>query len=138
MSLVGVLAGIVATEGVLALLGELEGDPEMDVQLALQRLAQRNQQNAISIESGIQQGADEVQRKFALFNKIPGRALSQASFNRNNTLTAQSGQSPDTELLDFVSNSVGQSPDALRFASAPKRTGDLSGIIGSIGRSSGR
>ena len=133
-AIAGILGSIVAIEGVMAILEHIEGDPEADVTAALSALASRNQRRAFALEAGEQLGVEDVQQRFAAFNRIPSRALSQAATLGSTAIGVQAGVPPDTSLLDFVTARLRMSPDALRAASAPRRMGDLSGALRSSGR----
>lgn len=131
---VGILGSIVVLEGIMAVLERTTGDPEADVALALQQLAARNQRRAFALEAGEALGAEEVERKFARFNTIPQRTLTQSAVLGGSPLSTRAGMSQDTSLLDMVSSRLGTSPDVLRSASAPRRVGDLSGALRAVGK----
>lgn len=133
-AIVGILGSIIAIEGLMAILEAVVGDPEADVQQALADLASKNQRRAFALEAGQVLGAEEVQRKLSRFNVIPQRALTQAAMLESTALSTRAGIPQDTELLDFVSSRIGQSPEVLRSASAPRRVGDLSGVLRSVGK----
>ncbi len=118
-------------EGVAALLEYIEGDPEVDVQMALQQLAARNQRRAFSLAATEQAGKEDVERQFAAFNRIPSRVLSEASLSQGGAPpTAQ-----NTELLDFISARLGVPPSELTRVSSPSRVGDTSQIHRRLGTS---
>jgi hypothetical protein len=130
----GILASIVVTEGILAALESMEGDPEADVQQALQDLAAKNQREAFALEAGEVMGEEDLDKKFARFNEIPRRALTQAALTGSSPLGTRTGTPQDTGLLDFVSGRLGVQPNDLRASSAPRRMGDMSGLLRSIGK----
>ncbi len=111
-------------EGVAALLEHIEGDPETSVAIALQQLAARNQRRAFSLAATEQAGAEDVERRFAQFNEIPSRALSQASLSRQQF----AGTPADAGLLDFVSSRLGVPSSELSRVSSPSRMGDMSQV----------
>ncbi len=130
----GIIASIVVIEGVMAALEVMEGDPEADVQQALADLASKNQRRAFALEAGETLGDEEVEKKFARFNTVPQRALTQAALTESSPIGVRGGVPPDTALLDFVSSRMGQTPEALRSASSPRRMGDMSEVLRSIGK----
>jgi hypothetical protein len=134
-AILGTLGTIVLLEGIMAVADHMAGDPEADVQAALQRLAAQNQRRAFSMAAGEQLGAEEVERKFARFNTIPRRALTQAAMMGGpGALETRAGVTPDTGLLDFVSTRLGVPPDQLMKASASRKMGDLSNALRSVGK----
>lgn len=134
IGIAGMIGSIVAIEGIMAILEHIEGDPEADVQAALQALAAKNQRRAFALEAVEQRGKEEVQERFAQFNTIGQRTLSQVALVGSAPINVQAGIPPDTGLLDFVTSRLGMSPDQMREASAPRRRGDMTGAIRSAGR----
>jgi hypothetical protein len=135
MAAIGMIAGtlgmIALFEGVAALLEHIEGDPEADVQTALQQLAAKNQRRAMSIIATEQRGKEQVEANFARFNEVPRRALSQAAM-------LQSGgpaMGRDTGLIDMVAARLGMTPERLGQVSHPSRLGDMSSVIRRMGQS---
>lgn len=136
ITLVGAAAlfgSIALFEGVAAILEHIEGDPEADVQVALQRLAATNQRRAFAQAAGEQAGVEHLQEKFAKFNQIPSRMLTQAALSR--MPGPPMGQAPETGLLDMVSQRLGVSPRVLNQVSAPSRMGDMGTIARQMGTS---
>ena len=131
MAIAGTIGAIALFEGIAALLEHLEGDPEADVQVALQQLAAKNQRRAFALEAGEQLGTEEIERKFARFNEIPSRVLTEAAMSR----MPQPPVGGDTAVLDMVSARLGVSPQQLGQASHPSRMGDMSNIARQIGKS---
>jgi hypothetical protein len=130
----GLLFGSIALfEGVAAILEHIEGDPEADVQVALQRLAATNQRRAFAQAATEQAGAEHLQEKFAKFNQIPSRMLTQAAISR--MPSPPLGQAPETGLLDMVSERLGVSPRVLNQVSSPSRMGDMGTIARQMGTS---
>lgn len=133
-AIAGMLGTVVAMEGIMAIIEYIEGDPEADVQAALQALAAKNQRRAFALEATEQMGREDLQERFAQFNVIPQQALSRAATIGSAPLSVQAGIPPDTGLLDFVTARLRVTPDQLRAVSAPNRVGDMSGAIRSTGR----
>lgn len=134
ITLVGAAAlfgSIALFEGVAALLEHIEGDPETDVALALQQLASSNQRRAFSIAATEQAGAEDVEQKFAAFNQIPSRVLSEAAVLQQGTPFT----TPDSELLDFVSSRLRVPSGELARISSPSRMGDMSQVHRRLGNS---
>ncbi len=131
-AMAGTLGIIALFEGLAALLEHIEGDPEADVAAALQQLASKNQRRAFALSATEQAGEEEVERKFALFNKIPQRFLTQAALN--NAPGPLAGDQ-NTSLLDMVSSRLGMSSQRLGQVSHPSRMGDMSSIARQIGKS---
>lgn len=129
-----VFGSIALFEGIAALLEHIEGDPEADVALALQQLAQKNQRRALSQVAGEQAGEEHLQAKFAKFNKIPSRLLTQAALSRMPG-PELSGGDRDTSVLDMVSQRLGVHPEALGRLSSPSRLGDMGSITRQMGKS---
>lgn len=127
----GLFGSIALFEGVAALLEHIEGDPEADVQIALQQLAARNQRRAFSLAAAEQAGREDVEQQFAKFNEIPSRVLSEASLSRQGTPFT----SRDSGLLDFVSARLGIPSSELSRVSSPARTGDMSQVHRRLGAS---
>jgi len=135
MAAIGMIAstiGIIALfEGLAAVLEHIEGDPEADVQMALQHLASKNQRRAMSSLATEQRGREHVEEKFSRFHEIPQRALSQSAM-------LQSGgpsMARDTGLIDMVSSRLGITPEQMGQVSHPSRMGDMSSIIRRVGKS---
>lgn len=129
--IVGTLGAIVLVEGVMALLKHIEGDPEADVQAALQQLASKNQRRAMGILATEQRGKEQVEEQFARFNEVPRRALSQSAM-------LQSGgpaMGRESGLIDMVSSRLGMSSEQLGQVSHPSRLGDMSSVIRRMGKS---
>ncbi len=122
---VAILGSIALFEGIAALLEHLEGDPEADVALALQQLASKNQRRAFSIAATEQAGIEDVDQKFAAFNQIPSRILSEAALSRQGAPLTE----PSSELLDFVSSRLRVPSKELARVSAPSRMGDMSQVF---------
>jgi len=120
-------------EGLAAILEHIEGDPEADVHVALQRLAATNQRRAFAQAATEQAGAEHLQEKFAKFNQIPSRMLTQAALSR--MPSPPMGQAPETGILDMVSQQLGVSPRVLSQVSSPSRMGDISTVIRQMGTS---
>lgn len=133
-AIVGIMGAIIAIEGLMAVLEAVEGDPEADVKQALEDLVSRNQRRAFSLEAGAVAGEAEVERKFSRFNEIPRRALTQAAIGQGGSIGVRAGVPQNTAILDFVSARLGRNPSELLTASAPRRVGDLSGMMRSIGK----
>lgn len=133
-SIAGMMGAVVAMEGIMAIIEHIEGDPEADVQAALQALAAKNQRRAFALEATEQLGREDLQERFAQFNVIPQQALSQAAIVGSAPLSVQAGLPPDTGLLDFVTARLRVTPDQLRAVSAPNRMGDMSGALRAAGR----
>jgi len=129
-----VLGSIALFEGVAALLEQIEGDPEADVQVALQQLAARNQRRALGQVAGEVAGQEHLQEKFAKFNKIPSRLLTQAALSRMPGPELGGGER-DTAILDMVSQRIGVNPRVLSQVSAPSRMGDMNTIVRQMGGS---
>lgn len=126
------LGSIALFEGIAALLEKMEGDPEGDVKSALEALAAKNQRRAFALEGGEQLGQENIERKFARFNEIPSRVLTEAAMSR--TPGPELGER-DTGLLDMVAARLGVSPQQLQQSSHPSRMGDMSSIMHRMGRS---
>lgn len=129
-AIAGTLGIIALFEGVSALLEHLEGDPEADVAVALQQLASKNQRRAFSLAATEQTGQEAVERKFARFNTIPQRILTEAALSRS---PGPPLGGLDTGVLDMVSARLGVSPRQLEQSSHPSRMGDMSSIARQIG-----
>lgn len=129
-----IFGSIALFEGVAALLEHIEGDPEADVAAALQQLAAKNQRRAFAQAAAETAGAEHLEQKFAKFNRIPSRFLTQAALSRMPG-PELGGPPPDTGLLDMVSTRLGVDPQALGRASAPSRMGDASTIYRQMGKS---
>lgn len=128
----GILLGSIALfEGIAALLEHIEGDPEADVSLALQQLAASNQRRAFSLAATEQAGAEDVDRKFAAFNQIPSRVLSEASLLNQ----GRPFDTANSELLDFVSSRLRVPSRELTRISSPSRMGDMSQVHRQLGSS---
>ena len=127
------IAGVVLFEGLQAILEEVVGDPEADVQLALQRLSERNQRRALDLEAGEQLGIEEIDRNFARLNRIPQRALAESAL-ADLPQPRQGGRGP-VDLLEMVSQRMGVSPQDLSRVSAPARMGDPSELFRAAGQS---
>lgn len=129
-SIAGIMGTIALVEGVMALLEHVEGDPEADVQSALQSLAAKNQRRAFSLAAGEVAGQENVEEKFARFNEIPSRVLTEAALARSPgpPVTGSSA------LLDMVSSRLGVSPQQLNQVSHPSRVGDMSSIMRQFGK----
>jgi hypothetical protein len=123
------LGSIALFEGIAALLGHLEGDPEADVETALRQLAEKNQRRAFSLEVGEQEGRESVDEKFAQFNEIPSRILTKEALSR--TPQPSRGER-NTGLLDMVAARMGLTPEQLGKASHPSRAGDMSSMLNNI------
>ncbi len=129
--IIGTLGMIALFEGVAALLEHIEGDPEADVQMALQQLASKNQRRAMSILATEQRGKEQVEEQFARFSEVPKRALSQ-------TAMLQSGgpaMGRDAGLINMVSSRLGITPEQMGQVSHPSRLGDMSSVIRQMGKS---
>jgi hypothetical protein len=129
----GILGSIALFEGLAATLEHIEGDPEADVQAALQALAAKNQRRAFAQAAGEVAGQEHLQERFAKFNRIPTRLLTQAALSRmpQPALTEQR----DTGLMDMVSQRLGLSGRVLDQVSSPSRMGDMSTIHRQMGTS---
>lgn len=128
----GLLFGsVMLFEGLAAILNHIEGDPEADVQVALQELVAKNQRRAFSLAAAEQAGKEDVREQASKFNSIPGRTLSNASLNVGKVTAGP----PDTRLLDYVSAQLGLAPQQLSQISSPARMGDLSQMHRMGGRS---
>ena len=127
----GTLGVIALFEGVAALLEHIEGDPEADVQAALQQLAARNQRRAMGVLATEQLGQEQVEEKFARFNVIPQRALTQEAIR--GTPGPALGQ--DTGLIEMVSARLGITPQQMGRVSHPSRMGDMTSVIRQMGKS---
>lgn len=124
-----ILGSIVLFEGAAALLEEVVGDPEADVASTLQRLAERNQRQALGGLAREQLGTEEVERQFSAFNRIPGRILTTSALQN----APQPFQDQDTGVLDMVSQRLGVSPQMMGQASHPSRMGDMSQVYRNMG-----
>lgn len=124
-AIAGTLGIIALFEGIAALLEHLEGDPEADVAVALQRLAAKNQRRAFSLAAVEQEGIEDVNKKFARFNRIPSRMLTQAALSRS---PGPPIGGLDTGLLDMVSSRMGMPSRQLEQVSHPNRLGDMSSV----------
>ncbi len=125
-AIAGTLGIIALFEGVAALLEHLEGDPEAEVSAALQRLASKNQRRAFALAAVEQEGIEDVNQKFARFNKIPSRMLTQAAISRS---PGPPIGGIDTGLLDMVSSRMGVSSQQFEQMSHPNRMGDMSSVV---------
>ncbi len=128
----GIMGSIALFEGLAALLEHLEGNPEADVALALQQLAAKNQRRAFATMATEQAGVEDLQERFAKFNEIPSRLLTQAALSRMPSPPAGGG---NTAILDMVSQRLGVSPRVLDQVSSPSRMGDMSSIARQMGTS---
>lgn len=126
------IGSIALFEGIAALLEHMEGDPEADVQTALQQLAAKNQRRAFAQEAGEQLGQENIERKFARFNEIPSRVLTEAAMSRT---PGPSIGERDTGVLDMVAARLGVSPQQLGQVSHPSRLGDMSSVMHRVGKS---
>jgi hypothetical protein len=131
-AIVGTLGSIALYEGVMALLSYLEGDPEADVQLALQRLAAKNERRALSIQAVEQMGQEDIENRFAEFNEIPSRIMTQEAIRGG---MGAPNVIRDTSLLDSVEGRLGLRSGQLARLSSPGRMGDMSSIAWNTGRS---
>lgn len=131
VSAAALFGSIALFEGIAALLEHIEGDPEADVAAALQQLATRNQRRAFSIAATEQAGVEDVEQKFAAFNQIPSRVLSEAALLRQGTPFETS----NTELLDYVSSRLRVPSTEMARISSPSRMGDMSQVHRRLGRS---
>lgn len=125
---------IVLFEGLAALLEHIEGDPEADVAAALQQLAARNQRRAFASAAVKQQGVEALQERFARFNQIGSRFLTQAALDRQPQPPLEGGGG-NTALLDMVAQRLGTSSHVLDQISSPSRMGDMSSIYRQAGTS---
>lgn len=125
---------IVLFEGLAALLEHIEGDPEADVMAALKQLAARNQRRAFATAAVEQQGTEALQERFARFNQIGSRFLTQAALDRQ-PQPPLGGGGGNTALLDMVAQRLGTSPRVLDRISSPSRMGDMSSIYRQAGTS---
>lgn len=128
------LGSIALFEGVAALLEQITGDPEADVQAALENLAANNQRRALSQIAVEQAGADDLNEKFGRFERIPQRMLTSAALGRMPGSRADGG-GQNSELINMVSQRLGLDPGVLNRASSPSRMGDTSHITRRMGRS---
>ncbi len=129
-----VMGSIILFEGIAAILEHLEGNPEVDVAAALQQLAAKNQRRAFAQAAGELAGAEHLQAKFARFNEIPSRLLTQAAMSR--MPGPELGGGPrDTGVLDMVAQRAGVSPRVLNQVSSPSRMGDMNTIARQMGTS---
>jgi hypothetical protein len=133
LTIAGLMGSIALFEGVAALLEHLEGDPEADVELALKQLAAKNQRRAFATMATEQRGAEHLQEKFAKFNRIPSRLLTQAALSR--MPQPEVGGGGNTAVLDMISQRLGISPRTLNQVSSPSRMGDMSSIARQMGTS---
>lgn len=129
----GLAGSIVLYEGVMMLLEEMVGDPEAEVEVALTRLAERNQREALGFMAREQLGKEQVGRIGAAFNELPSRILSSAALRA----APQPYQDQDTGVLDMVSQRMGMTPQMMRDASNPSRMGDMSQVYRKMGASPG-
>lgn len=131
-AIAGTIGIIALFEGLAAVLESIEGDPEADVKVALQQLASKNQRRAFGLAAGEQLGVENIEAKFARFNEIPSRLLTQVALSR-------APQPPlgerNTAVLDMVSARLGIHPRQLEQVSHPSRMGDMSSIARQVGRS---
>jgi len=130
-AIAGTLGTIAFFEGIAALLKYMEGDPEADVATALKNLAAKNQRRAFAMAANEQLGQEEIDRKFARFNEIPSRVLTEAALDRSPSPPL--GQ--DTGVLDMVAARLGVTPRQLNQVSHPSRLGDMSSIAYRMGKS---
>lgn len=133
LTMAGIFGTIALFEGVAALLEHIEGDPEADVALALQQLAAKNQRRAFATAAVEQQGTEALQERFAKFNRIPSRLLTQAALSR--MPQPEAGGDGNTAVLDMVSQRLGVGPRVLDQVSSPSRMGDMSSIARQMGTS---
>ncbi len=118
-------------EGVAAIMGEVTGDPEADVQAALQRLQAKTQRRHATELAAEQASREDIDEQFAQFNQIPQRALSEASL-----LQQSSNPTPeDTGLMDYVTSRLGLPGHEFERLSSPSRMGDMSSIHRKLGNS---
>lgn len=129
----GVMLGSIALfEGLAALLEHIEGDPEADVTTALRQLAASNQRRAFSVTAGEQAGVEHLQQKFARFNRIPTRLLTQAALDREGPEVG--GPVQNTDLLNMIHQRLGIPQGTLGRVSSPSRMGDTSSIFRQLGK----
>lgn len=133
-----ILAYLVVIEGGLALWDKLIGDPEGDVQSALESIAIENQVTARAQIAAEARGTERIEEQFSRFNPLAVEALTSAGQARRpgalrglrggREVTAQG-----TELLDLVSSGLGMSPEELGQRSSPGRMGDFTGLKRAVG-----
>lgn len=133
LTMAGIMGTIALFEGLAALLEHIEGDPETDVAMALQQLAAKNQRRAFATMATEQRGAEYLQERFAKFNRIPSRLLTQAALSR--MPQPEAGGERNTAVLDMISQRMGISPRVLDQVSSPSRMGDMSSIARQMGTS---
>ena len=128
------LAYIVVSEGIVASIDHFTGDPEGDVKRALEQLSTTSQieaQGSLALE---QQQREELEGRFAKFNRIPGQILSRASLVDEDVSALRGNRSLDTGVLDFVAGKLGVSPQDLVGRTSPARLGDFTGVIESVNK----
>jgi hypothetical protein len=128
------MGSIVLFEGLAAVLEQVMGDPEADVAAALQALAAKNQRRAFAEAATEQAGVENLQERFAKFNRIPSRLLSQVALSRM-PQPPLGGPTQNTALLDMVSQRLGIPSRVLDQVSSPSRMGDTSSITREMGTS---
>ncbi len=132
VAIAGVTLGyFVLFEGMAAIMKEITGDPEADVQAALQRLQAKTARRHATDLAAEQATAEDIDEQFAQFNEIPGRALSEAAILSN----SPNPNPPDTALLDYVSQRLRVPAREFDRLSAPSRLGDMSSLHRGIGAS---
>jgi hypothetical protein len=131
-AIAAMVAPIVFFEGLAAVLKYIEGDPEADVQTALEQLSTQAQNRFVSVESATVRGQEDTQSKLAGFNAIPTAVLSRAQTMGQDI---RNRSAPNTDLVDFVTRKLGVDAEQLRRASAPSRVGDMSIPGRTMGRS---
>jgi hypothetical protein len=131
------MAYLVVTEGGLALLKHMTGDPEADVQRALESVATESAMQAQAQMTGETAGQEEIQRKFARFQPLASQALSASALGGTpGALASMRGNrevAGDTDLLDLVSARLGMAPQQLTALSSPRRAGDYTGLLREAG-----
>lgn len=133
LTMAGIFGAIVLAEGLAAVLEQVMGDPEADVTMALQQLAAKNQRRALATMATEQAGIEHLQERFARFNRIPSRLLTQAALSR--MPQPEAGGERNTAVLDMISQRLGISPRVLNQVSSPSRMGDMSSIARQMGTS---
>jgi hypothetical protein len=134
-----IMAYLVVTEGGLALLKHMTGDPEADVQRALESVATESAMQAQAQMTGEIAGQEEIQRKFARFQPLASQALSASALGGSpGALASLRGgrevtRGQDTDLLDLVSTRLGMSPQQLTALTSPRRAGDYTGLAREVG-----
>lgn len=131
LTMAGIMGSIALFEGVAALLEHIEGDPEADVTAALQQLAAKNQRRAFATAATEQAGIENLDERFARFNQISSRFLTQAALSRMPQPPLR--EEGNTAVLDMVSQRLGVTPRTLDQVSSPSRLGDMSTIYRQMG-----